>query len=138
MNPLSSWKTSSVGFLRLPWAMARAEDETVTFSPALWGGYPQWAGMRSPHREQSRTLIHGCVIFGPNAQLSTTARPRWGLSQGLPGQMDPLACFKPALQQMTWATARLLGNFYKIARFFLSGSPENPGPSLKGRDVREG
>lgn len=60
------------------------------------------------------------------------------LSQGLPGQTDPLACFKPALQQMTWATARLLGNFYKIARFFLSGSPENPGPSLKGRDVREG
>lgn len=40
MSPLSSWKTSSGGFRALPWATARAEDETATFSPALWGGAP--------------------------------------------------------------------------------------------------
>lgn len=40
VSPLSSWKTSSGGFRALPWATARAEDETATFSPALWGGAP--------------------------------------------------------------------------------------------------
>lgn len=81
-----SWKTVSGGFRPLPWATARAEDENAPRSPQPCGRAPQWAGLRSPHREQPRNLIHGCVTFGPNAQLSTTARPRWETeSSGAPG-----------------------------------------------------
>ena len=52
-------------------------------------GYPQWAGIRSPHGEQSRSLIHSCVTFGPNVQLSTKQGQDGRLSQGLPGQNGP-------------------------------------------------